>query len=249
MLNQERHPIGVRDGFLTFFAEDAVSLNAGADGTKATIAKARDELRGLASPQLPLANRLIWEPFTGHVSSDGTMGWLTGGSVTMALSARTILRQGAYFSVWRRQSDGTWKVWLDEGLSLPQVWQDASPFRVAPEVDAGTVGETNETIETVERAVAAGGKAWTDRLATGVRYHRNARMPMAGRAAVLEWASTGLNGVKYTVIRTEVAGSNDLAVTLGGYDAPGEHGTWVRMWKRDVTGRWRLVFETSKAAT
>jgi hypothetical protein len=42
----------------------------------------------------------------------------------------------------------------------------------------------------------------------------------------------------------------DLAVVVGGYDATAtggaEHGTFVRVWKRDVTGRWRIVFETTK---
>ena len=40
-------------------------------------------------------------------------------------------------------------------------------------------------------------------------------------------------------------------VTLGGYDAVTssgpQHGTWIRVWKRDVTRRWRIVFETTKA--
>jgi hypothetical protein len=27
-----------------------------------------------------------------------------------------------------------------------------------------------------------------------------------------------------------------------------DHGTFIRVWKRDVTGRWRIVFETSKTA-
>ena len=90
---------------------------------------ARDALAAQPLPRLPMANRLLWEPFTGHVSSDGTLGWLTGGFVPMNQAQQVPVGQGAYFSVWKRQANGTWRVWLDEGIRLPQIWQDASPFR------------------------------------------------------------------------------------------------------------------------
>src|SRR5436190_17412004 len=70
--------IGVRDGFLTFFADDAIQIVSGADGSKTTIARAKDRLQTLALPKLPLASRLMWEPFTGQISADGSLGWLTG---------------------------------------------------------------------------------------------------------------------------------------------------------------------------
>ena len=54
--------LGVRDGFLTFFADDAVQLTAGATGAGATLARAKDGLRQLSTPHLPLASRLMWEP-------------------------------------------------------------------------------------------------------------------------------------------------------------------------------------------
>ena len=77
-------------------------------------------------------------------------------------------------------------------------------------------------------------------------------MPLVGRDAAAGWAASAWTSVRYTVIRTEAAGSGDLAVAIGGYDATSpagaEHGTWVRVWKRDVTDRWRIVFETTKAA-
>jgi ketosteroid isomerase-like protein len=244
--------IGVRDGFLTFFADDAISLAAGKDGASATAQPAKEGLRALTPPKLPLLNQLMWEPYTGHVSSDGTLGWLTGGYANITLTTRDLVGRGAYFSVWKHQADGTWRVWLDEGITLPTLWNDASPFRVAPEPDAGTAGESNEAIDAAERAVASGGDAWRARLSADVRVHRNGRMPLVGRDAAVDWASTTLKTIKFALLKQEVAASSDLGVTVGGYDATtpagAEHGTWVRVWKRDVTGRWRIVFETSKAA-
>jgi hypothetical protein len=247
--------IGVRDGFLSFFADDAIDLSPGADGTKATIGRARTGIAALEPAKLPLMTRLFWEPFTGQVSAAGDMGWLTGASVSRNLVTNDILRTGAYFSVWKRQANGTWRVWLDEGCALPTMWNDASPFRVAPDPDAGTAGGAGETIEAAETAVAAGGENWRARVSANARLHRDGRMPFVGRDAVIGWAAAERKNVRETTIRIERATSDDLAVALGGYDATlvtppdaPDHGTFIRVWKRDVTARWRIVFESSKTA-
>ena len=246
--------IGVRDGFLTFFADDAVAIVPGADGTKVTVTSARAGLEARPEPKLPLGSRLIWEPFTGQVSSDGTLGWLTGGYASLT-TTNEIAAHGAYFSVWKRQPNGTWRVWLDEGVSLPDVWRDASPFRVAPDPDTGAAATSpqTESIDRAETAVRSGGDAWQARLSATLRLHRDGRMPFVGREAAIAGMAAEWQTVRCTLVRTEAAASGDLAVTIGGYDAVTaagpEHGTWVRVWKRDVTGRWRIVFETSRKAT
>jgi ketosteroid isomerase-like protein len=238
--------IGVRDGFLTFFAEDSIQIER---GPKVALVPARDALAAQTLPRLPLANRLLWEPYTGHVSSDGTLGWLTGGFVSMNQAEQVPVRNGAYFSVWKRQANGTWRVWLDEGIGLPRIWQGASPFRVAPDPDEGLIGTANETLADVERTVAGDATAWRARLATGVRVHREGMMPIVGRDAVLAWAEKQ-GPRRYALLRTEEAGSGDLAITVGALDMGGAaktQGSWVRVWKRDLGGRWRIVFQTESA--
>jgi hypothetical protein len=240
--------LGVRDAFLTYFADDSVSIQSGADASHTTLVPAKDRLRQSPQPKLPLPSQLIWEPFTGHVSSDGSLGWLTGGYANLNVLTKEVGGKGAYFSVWKHQSDGTWRVWLDEGISLPSLWKDASPFRAAPEPDAGNSTATNEALEDAERSVASGGTAWQTRLGADVRIHRDGVMPIAGRDAAIEWSRTAWQTVRYVPIKTERAASDDLGVVVGGYDAtPAQHGTWVRVWKRAVTGSWRIVFETSRA--
>ena len=235
--------IGVRDGFLTFFAEDSIQIQR---GPKVALVPARDALAAQTLPKLPLANRLLWEPYTGHVSADGTLGWLTGGFVSLNQAEQVPVRQGAYFSVWKRQANGTWRVWLDEGIGLPQIWQGASPFRVAPDPDEGSTGTAKETLADVERSVAGDAAAWRARLATAVRVHRDGMMPLVGRDAVLAWVEKQ-GPRRYAVLRAEEAGSGDLAVTIGALDtgaAAKTQGSWVRVWKRDLGGRWRIVFQT-----
>lgn len=239
--------IGVRDGFLAFFADDAVRIER---APRAAVVPAKPALVAQSFAKLPIPNQLIWEPYTGHVSSDGTLGWLTGGFVSMNQAQHEVVAQGAYFSVWKRQADGTWRVWLDEGISLPQIWRGAAPFRVAPDPDTGTAGSPTETLEAAEAAIASGLDAWRARLGADVRLHLDGQMPIVGRDAVIS-STRGNTAATYTTLRSEVAGSGDLAVAIGALDlrtTPAQHGTWVRVWKRDVTGRWRIVFQTEKTA-
>src|SRR5215467_9222347 len=91
--------VGIRDGFLSFFAADAVKLHA---GKPPLLTSAREALILEPMQQLPVVNRLIWEPFTGQISSDGSLGWLTGGYVSLHVARREVTSQGAYFSVWKR---------------------------------------------------------------------------------------------------------------------------------------------------
>ena len=236
--------VGVRDGFLAFFADDAVRV---VGSPEAAVVPARAGLEAQALPKLPIANQLIWEPFTGQVSSDGSLGWLTGGYVQLNQAQRDVVAQGAYFSVWKRQANGTWRVWLDEGVNLPQVWQGAAPFRVAPDPDTGAAGTSSETIDQAEASIAASRDAWLARLSKDVRLHINARMPIVGREAVTAAPPAEM---RYRVLRTEAAASGDLAVTIGSFDmvrgGGPTHGTWVRVWKRDLTAHWRIVFQTEK---
>jgi hypothetical protein len=234
--------VGIRDGFLSFFAEDAVKIRP---GKPPTLSPARDALAAEPMQQLPVNNRLIWEPFTGQISSDGTLGWLTGGYVMLNVARREVTAQGAYFSVWKRQANNTFRVWLDEGITLPKIWQDAAPFRVAPDPDPGTAGTAGEALASVESSICAGGDAWRTRLAENVRLHVDGLMPIAGREAVLA-SPRAVSARTCTVVRTEAAASGDLAITIGGFDDTGRKmsGTWVRVWKRDVSSRWRIVFQT-----
>jgi len=242
--------LGVRDGFLTFFADDAVQFEPGTTGRDARLVAAGPVLAGRPLARLPLGARLMWNPHAGQISSDGDIGWLTGPYVVMTEATKALAGQGAYFSVWKHQPNGTWRVWLDEGIELPDVWTNASDFQAAPIAVGGAGGTAAEAADGAESDVAAGGERWMRRWADGVRVHRNGRMPIVGRSAARTWAAAEWTDVSFHVIRTEVASSNDLAVTVGGYEARSpagpERGTWVRVWARDVAGSWRIVFETSK---
>ena len=204
----------------------------------------RTLIRDLPLTKLPVALREIWEPAIGQVSSDGTFGWIIGGRAALALPLQSLANQGAFLHIWKRQDDGSWKVSLIDDVPLPDLWKDAAPFMAMPPPDAGTAGTPDESLADVERAIVNGRDAWRDRLADGVRELSAGHPPIAGRAAVLTWAASGWLGARFSDATADVASSDDLGVAWGRYTLTAPRatiGTWVRVWHRDIGGRWRIV--------
>ena len=59
---------------------------------------------------------LSWEPVSGEVAHSGELGY-TWGNWKFVLPDTIIY--GNYFTVWKKQEDGTWKVALDGGNTTP----------------------------------------------------------------------------------------------------------------------------------
>ncbi|MEO8482976.1 MAG: hypothetical protein ABI634_12250 [Acidobacteriota bacterium] len=237
--------IGVRNGFLTFFAADAVALESIAGGT-ARVVPARDRIAAEPPPALPLTSMLSWSPYIGQVSGDGALGWLTG-PYENRNSSTGAMGRGIYFSVWRRQADGTWKVWLDQGITTPHAWIGATDFRAADE--PGRPG--SDAFAPLETEIAVGAPAWNARLAPSARVHRAGLAPILGRDAVTKWRQDIWRTVTYHPVHTESSAAGDMAIVIGGYAATtatgAEHGIFARVWQVGSGGRWWIVFETSKA--
>ena len=108
---------GIRDSFLEYFADDAIAFNPAA-------ISAKERLR--SRPARPFSDyELRWEPRTGDIAASGELGWLTGPSTFIDHTKPNATPQhGNYLSVWRRQADGTWRVYIDIGSEPPQ----AVPF-------------------------------------------------------------------------------------------------------------------------
>lgn len=63
-------------------------------------------------------NELVWEPDSATLSEAGNLGTTTGRFTMTARRAdgsREVVMTGRYFDVWRKLSDGTWKLVVDLG--------------------------------------------------------------------------------------------------------------------------------------
>lgn len=237
---------GLRDALLAYRTPESVRLTA--DPETAPMADARAAIAAWPLVALPLAQRDLWEPFTGQVSADGQLAWTAGARAVLNLPIRSLATAGGYFHVWRLQPGGTWRVWLRLTVPFPAVWQDAAPFSVMPPPDASGDAGPDAPIETLDPDAVPGGDVWRAHLAAAVRVHRAGAMPLVGREAVVADDDLGQAGRRRMATRILAAASGDLAVTCGvdlrATDRGGRSEAWARVWQRDPRERWRIVFET-----
>jgi ketosteroid isomerase-like protein len=192
------------------------------------------------------------------VSLAGDLGYTTGPVVLTDNAQKNPPRYSYYFSVWRKQSDGNWKVELDLGIETPA--DDPSAFRPARQTgwrpgraktDPAAAGvelmqtERDFSQMSESRGVA---RAFESYGSEAGRLHRNGVMPVEGAAAVRAYLSRKVSKYTWQPTHAGVAASDDLGYSYGSYEltwAPGagatERGYYARVWKRDAKGRWKVV--------
>lgn len=239
---------GFRDSFYEYFAEDGLGFNPHPFRMRPFLA---------LEPSVPGPMGATWAPVYGDVSRAGDLGWNTGPLVFHGQGGQPD-RHGMFFSVWKRQADGSWKVVLDVGSGTPTAVVPldapfetshtpgegpAAPADVAAETD-GLLAVEREFLQTARDESV--GRAYGSRLADDARVHRPRAMPVVGRAA-LEWADGQSGRLRGEPLGADVARSGELGYAYGSYetsDEPAAAGYYARVWKKDAGGNWRIVFDT-----
>ena len=240
---------GFRDSFYAYFADDGIAFNPHPF-------RVRTALAGQPPSAGPMG--AIWAPVYGDVAQAGDLGWDTGPLVFEGRNGAPD-RHGMFFSIWKRQADGTFKVVLDVGSDTPSAVvpmnepvHSSHRAKADPPEYVDIAGATANLIA-VERAflaIAASeslGRAYGSRLDEEARVHRPGAMPVVGRVALNEWANA--QGAKYRgePLAADVSKSGDLGYAYGNYEKLGEApeaGYYARVWRRDDRGDWRIVMDT-----
>ena len=238
---------GIRDSFLEYFADDAIAFNP------APIV-AKDRLRGRQSR--PFSEyELRWEPRTGDIAASGELGWLTGPSTFIDHTSPGAQPQhGNYLSVWRRQADGTWRVFIDIGSEPPQ----SVPFEPGltrfpfgarysggePQTASAAALLTADKAMNAKMAAAGSAEAYGEVTTSASRLHRSGFLPPIGTTAIRAWMMKNAPAMTASTGAADTARSGDLGYSYGIYDVKGtqpQHGAYVRVWQRDATGKWLVV--------
>ena len=236
---------GIRDAFLEFFADDAVAL---------VPEPASWKTRLRAGPSVPFSeHELLWEPRVGDVAANGELGWLTGPSTFTNKKAGGQPRHGNYLSVWRKQADGSWKVFLDIGSDSPEPVTFATGFNryaFGPRY-VGNDGKAAATASLLDRERAMNARlskedpsvVYAAFMAGNARLHRQGSPPQVGRDAAAAWLKVNARSL-YTVTGSgESAAAGDLGYTYGTYttqESP-RKGSYMRIWSRTREGQWLIV--------
>src|SRR5438270_9477327 len=239
---------GIRDAFLEFLADDGIIFQPGPMNGK--------KFWGERQPRKGL---LSWEPIFADVSRAGDLGYTTGpwefrpnGPDDRPVAF------GQYFTIWKKQRDGSWKAVLDRGVSSEKSFatrllqfplhDEASTYDSKFNVASGRAAlmkleEDFSTLSVRKGATAA----FDSYLAGDARVLRQNVAPAVGKenALVLISGSAGTPTWKPTI--ADVSASGDLGYTYGAFDlkrgdAIIEHGSYVRVWKKE-SGKWRIVID------
>jgi ketosteroid isomerase-like protein len=229
---------GTRDAFLEFLADDGIIFQPGPVNGK--------KFWGERQPRKGL---LSWEPIFADVSRAGDLGYTTGpwefrpnGPDDQPVAF------GQYFTIWKKQRDGSWKTVLDRGVSSEKSF--ATKLLQFPLHDESSVGDTRfdlsrgraslikleeefSTLSARKGAMAA----FDSYLANDARVLRQNIAPAVGKENALVLISGSAGTLTWKPALADVATSGDLGYTYGAYelrkgDVTVEHGSYVRVWKQ-----------------
>lgn len=245
---------GIRDSFLMFFADDGINFQPHPTKTREAFLK-----RPAPATRPPV--ELNWRPIYADVARAGDLGYTTGPYTFKDLSPeKRPTRYGYYFSIWKKQANGEWKVAVDCGISTPDPTQQLE-FQPAPQIKwkasrkinleserASLIDLDRQFLKTSESLGIV--ESYLRYFGAEARLHRDGLLPMTERAAIRTYLSSQVSKLSWTPIKSDVAQSDDLGYTFGSYEMKfagtnkTEKGYYVRVWKRDDRGNWKLLLDT-----
>jgi ketosteroid isomerase-like protein len=103
-------------GYMSYYAEDAVELPNGAD-----MIQGKDSIAKGMSFLDQKDNHLIWTPVYADMAASGDLGYTFGTYEFRSKDkdGKPVIEYGKYASVWKKQKDGSWKVVMDMGNASP----------------------------------------------------------------------------------------------------------------------------------
>ncbi|MGH8852405.1 MAG: DUF4440 domain-containing protein [Casimicrobiaceae bacterium] len=251
---------GMRAAFLDHFAEDGINFSPGPGNT-------RERFR--ARPEAVEPFILDWHPAIAAVAHAGDLGFTTGPyTITGRPPAVRETAHGVFFSVWRRQDDGRWRVIVDGGTAMNAPAPDATfgedPIPLPPVAAAAntleqkTLAALEAQVESGDASAAAGGYAAL--LADDAILIVGPTPPSLGRDAIIANLAERRLRFRCETLAAGVSRSDDFAYTYGrlhrldaATDRPRGHvaheaadngdGYYVHVWMRDRGGRWRITAE------
>jgi ketosteroid isomerase-like protein len=246
---------GVRESFLMFFAEDGINFQPHPTKTRESFLKR-------PAPAVRPPVELNWRPIYADISRAGDLGYTTGPYMFKDLSPeKRPTRFGYYFSIWKKQTNGEWKVVIDCGIGTPGHTTPRLEFRAAPQIKWKASRKVDLESERASlfdldrkflSAVQSQGivNGYLGYLSNDARLHRDDLLPMTESAVIRSYLSSRISTLSWAPIKSDIAQSDDLGYTYGSYELKfagaekTQKGYYVRVWKRDSRGNWKLALDT-----
>ncbi len=235
---------GTKAAFLEFLADDGIIFNPTEINAKAVWKERPD------SPAL-----LSWRPNWADISSDGNLGYTTGGW-EFSPNGKTDEPNafGQYVTIWKKQSDGNYKAVLDIGITHPK--PAGTKFGWSSPRDVGTTQENPQKAISLGQLTDIFSKKFLSDgyfryFADDVVVLRDGQMPLTGKtAAFLGLEKLDKDFPPRSVLKFDgkiSQKSGNMMYAHGTYQLTHEDKSvskwnFVQIWKYR-SGRWQIVLD------
>lgn len=230
---------GVNAAFLRYSAPEAILF-------KPRPELARPALEANPLPPIPLE----WWPAYAGIAASGDLGFTTGPYVAGSGERRG---HGWYFTIWRRQPDGSWRWIVDHGPPSREAASAGTGAQVAVlpagrrSPSARAFGDVKSAEARLAAALAADARSALPRfLAADGRLMRAGPQPAVGAPAWTPLLAAGPGRIDTAPLGGAASAAGDLAFTYGTArwrrDQTEVEGHYVRIWQRR-RGGWKLVVD------
>ena len=251
---------GIRAAWLEFFTDDGIIFQPGPTNSKEFYSKRPVQ----AKPPKVVLN---WEPRYGDVSQAADLGYNIGPwNLDINTTPKEPTEHGYYMSVWKKQSDGRWKVALDfgsgRGVAATEDHVFGKPFEPARQYKIKVPRSSNPATDLqvlmnmdrqVQNASSTSGalNSYLALLATDAKVMRAALAPADKNSVTAFIPSSKDASLAFDPTGGEVAKSGDLGYTYGSYELQEagqvkEKGFYAHIFKRNSSGAWQIVVSNTE---
>ena len=240
---------GIKNSFLAYFDDDCIMFNPHPVNG-----------RQLYASGPPSSAFLSWYPVFVEAAASGDFGISTGPWEIKKSRQDTVRSVGYFFSVWKKNREGHWRVVLDLGVGFPKEKMKKEPEhfsmlnsseKKSTGKEPATEGLSSAENSFVQSAAKMGvSKAFTRHSADNVRVYRDGNFPSTNKKESEEVVQREEERISYTPLAAHAASSGDLGFTYGyAVNAQNDSSSYVRVWRLVPLGRekeWRIAVDILK---
>ncbi|HZN54369.1 MAG TPA: hypothetical protein VFB67_03535 [Candidatus Polarisedimenticolaceae bacterium] len=239
---------GQHTAFLEYLTEDAIAFEP-----------VPTPARPLHEGKPNAGATLTWGPSWVAVASAGDLAISTGPWELRRTEEPRLKMTGWFFSIWRREPGGAWKVAVDSGIStsltfaIPSTVTDGAPSRGATAPGPAEAARARGGIMTAERKLGAAaakglGAAVLAQADHGIRVYRADKAPSSSLDDAKPLLASDLRRVSCVADRVVGAAGGDLGYAYGtcADASPGANKLgFLRVWRKDAAGAWKVLADVT----
>ena len=234
---------GIRTSFLAYLSDECVMFNPLPVNGKKLYRNGPER-----------KNILSWKPTRVEIAAGSDYGFSTGPWEIRTARNDTPAAYGHYFSIWKKEKNGDWKVALDLGISYPKekMEQEALQIRTSQHTKNTTKTKNNTTLLEIEKsfsdtaAVRSLSDVYENYASEKIRVYRDGHFPAEGKMKGKNLATLDAKNYSFNTLAASTASSGDLGYTYGVAVTPDKDSSlFVRVWR--LEDEWKIAIDILKS--